>query len=550
MRNTTLVARALYDNVAETPDELSFHRGDIITVHEQNTGGLRGWWLCSLHGKHGVAPGNRLRLLVGAAVPPALQSQLHLQLHNQSPPIPIGSQSRSHSLTSEVIYQVPVPFPQADTKTRTDHRNIPLRTTNWDTEDKDIESVKSRSCPPDVVSVMKNQDSLYDIPSAFGKRPMATSNSTALFCQGISQHLDTNNGIYDTPVPLNTSGQNHNGVSEPSDLCKDKHTSDYDIPKKATGPSNCGLQMHGKGSDKIVTLEPMQYVESEPGEFPQPVNDAPQVYSNPCTFQLQPEVLCAQMITNQVSHGSLESNDRSSIGSSNSSSCSNLSERLSFTNMDPLLPTSLPVPQPAVPEYQWHARTKPPPTDMGGGQTFHACDVTESTITVPPQSRRMYHIEDQIELIQIYHFETPAEQDPNSFRNICQTSISCSDSHLLCTFSKPLFALFDAIEACVTQLSPVPPHPTPMQLLESGRTVAYRARELATATEKVEGSASQDNLRSAAHDLRMGLERAAVAIEKSSKTVALHSPMAGLCERARALRDKMAASVTWLRDPC
>uniref|UniRef100_UPI00358F2358 uncharacterized protein n=1 Tax=Myxine glutinosa TaxID=7769 RepID=UPI00358F2358 len=307
--------------------------------------------------------------------------------------------------------------------------------------------------------------------------------------------------------------------------------------------------MQGKGSNGIVTLEPaVQYLAFEPDEIPRPVKDAPHVHSNPCIFQLQPEGVSATMITNQGSHGSLESNYRSSIGSSNSSSSSNLSERLSFTNMDPLLPTSFPSTQTAVPKYYCHAQVNASPTDMGGSRMIRACDVTESTIMLPPQSHRMYHIEDQIELIQIYHFEAPAEQDPNSFRNICQTSISCSDSHLLHTFSKPLLALFDAIEACVTQLSPTPPHPTPMQLLESGRMVACRARELASATEKVQGSANQDSLRSAAHDLRMELERAAVAIEKSSKTVALHSPMAGLCEGARALRDKMAASVTWLRD--
>ena len=45
------VARALYDNIAETPDELAFRKGDVLTVLEQNTGGLEGWWLCSLRGR-------------------------------------------------------------------------------------------------------------------------------------------------------------------------------------------------------------------------------------------------------------------------------------------------------------------------------------------------------------------------------------------------------------------------------------------------------------------------------------------------------------------
>lgn len=60
-----VLAKALYDNVAESPDELSFRKGDIMTVLERNTQGLEGWWLCSLHGRQGIVPGNRLKILVG-----------------------------------------------------------------------------------------------------------------------------------------------------------------------------------------------------------------------------------------------------------------------------------------------------------------------------------------------------------------------------------------------------------------------------------------------------------------------------------------------------
>lgn len=41
-------AKAIYDNIAESVDELAFRKGDILTVIEQNTEGLDGWWLCSL----------------------------------------------------------------------------------------------------------------------------------------------------------------------------------------------------------------------------------------------------------------------------------------------------------------------------------------------------------------------------------------------------------------------------------------------------------------------------------------------------------------------
>lgn len=55
----------MYDNVSEAPDELTFKKGDILTVLEQNSNGLEGWWLCSLKGRQGIAPGNRLRIIPG-----------------------------------------------------------------------------------------------------------------------------------------------------------------------------------------------------------------------------------------------------------------------------------------------------------------------------------------------------------------------------------------------------------------------------------------------------------------------------------------------------
>jgi enhancer-of-filamentation protein 1 len=56
-------AKAIYDNMAESVDELAFRRGDILDVVEQNADGLDGWWLCSLRGRVGLCPGNRLRVI-------------------------------------------------------------------------------------------------------------------------------------------------------------------------------------------------------------------------------------------------------------------------------------------------------------------------------------------------------------------------------------------------------------------------------------------------------------------------------------------------------
>ncbi|XP_034019970.1 LOW QUALITY PROTEIN: embryonal Fyn-associated substrate-like [Thalassophryne amazonica] len=63
MSVSTVLAKALFDNTSESPEELAFRKGDILMVLEQEQSGGPGWWLCSLHGKQGIAPANRLRLL-------------------------------------------------------------------------------------------------------------------------------------------------------------------------------------------------------------------------------------------------------------------------------------------------------------------------------------------------------------------------------------------------------------------------------------------------------------------------------------------------------
>ncbi|KAM6894854.1 embryonal Fyn-associated substrate [Lycodopsis pacificus] len=69
MSVSTVLAKALFDNAAESPEELAFRKGDILMVLEQEQGGGPGWWLCSLHGRQGIAPANRLRLLQTAPPP-------------------------------------------------------------------------------------------------------------------------------------------------------------------------------------------------------------------------------------------------------------------------------------------------------------------------------------------------------------------------------------------------------------------------------------------------------------------------------------------------
>lgn len=65
-RPQALLARALYDNHPDCSYELAFCRGDILTILEQNVPESEGWWKCLLHGRQGLAPANRLQLLLEA----------------------------------------------------------------------------------------------------------------------------------------------------------------------------------------------------------------------------------------------------------------------------------------------------------------------------------------------------------------------------------------------------------------------------------------------------------------------------------------------------
>uniref|UniRef100_A0A3B4CUF3 SH3 domain-containing protein n=1 Tax=Pygocentrus nattereri TaxID=42514 RepID=A0A3B4CUF3_PYGNA len=100
----TLFAKALYDNTAESLDELAFHKGDIVTVMEQNVEGSTGWWKCSLHGKEGLAPANRLmRLSQAEAEALGLRSQSIYQIPKVPQPLEVPSMQAT---------QVTTPFPQ------------------------------------------------------------------------------------------------------------------------------------------------------------------------------------------------------------------------------------------------------------------------------------------------------------------------------------------------------------------------------------------------------------------------------------------------------
>jgi len=64
MSTAKVFAIALYDNEAESDDELTFKKNDLLQVLECDYMGMEGWWLCKLikANKMGLAAGNRLKV--------------------------------------------------------------------------------------------------------------------------------------------------------------------------------------------------------------------------------------------------------------------------------------------------------------------------------------------------------------------------------------------------------------------------------------------------------------------------------------------------------
>ncbi|XP_053171449.1 cas scaffolding protein family member 4 [Scomber japonicus] len=113
------LAKALYDNTAECADELAFRKGDIVTVMHQNVAGTSGWWMCSLYGRQGLAPANRLQLLPQTVTTAASLSHVtekhkltdakgddNVQNIYQIPSVPRPSSSPAYE-RMDMIYKVP-----------------------------------------------------------------------------------------------------------------------------------------------------------------------------------------------------------------------------------------------------------------------------------------------------------------------------------------------------------------------------------------------------------------------------------------------------------
>ncbi|XP_022442373.1 enhancer of filamentation 1 isoform X4 [Delphinapterus leucas] len=253
-----LMARALYDNVPECAEELAFRKGDILTVIEQNTGGLEGWWLCSLHGRQGIVPGNRVKLLIG----PVQETS-----SSQDPPTsglmhqPFGQQKlyqmpNLQGAPRDTIYQVPPSY---------QNQGIYQVPTGHGTQEQDVYQV-----PPSVQRGIAGANGphlskkVYDIPPSSVKGPVFSVPVGEIKPQGVYDIPPTKGGYaipppacrdeaglrekeYDFPPPMRHAGRPD---GRPEGV--------YDIPPAGTKP--LGKDLHAKyNGDATAELAPRRH---------------------------------------------------------------------------------------------------------------------------------------------------------------------------------------------------------------------------------------------------------------------------------------------------
>ncbi|KAK6490903.1 enhancer of filamentation 1-like [Huso huso] len=261
MKYKNLMAKALYDNVPESPEELAFRKGDILTVIEQNTGGLEGWWLCSLHGRQGIAPGNRLKLLIGPMFDSHSPNQTTTTQSSQQQGYP-ASITQNSSFTDSV-YQVPpchqnqqsiYQVPPSHSPTGKDIYQVPpsVQRSIWGTDglpSKVVTPVRvgqgyayeslSRMCQQDVYDVPPiRPQGVYDIPPTMQKGPMSPGQMGDPRAQGVYDIPPSTQGVYSTPLqregnydfppPMRNKAEGVYDVPPPS--IKPQGHSNYDFP--------------------------------------------------------------------------------------------------------------------------------------------------------------------------------------------------------------------------------------------------------------------------------------------------------------------------------
>lgn len=270
---TNCIARAMYDNIAEAPDELAFRKDDILTVLEQNTAGLEGWWLCSLRGRQGICPGNRLRLIPGVyeVTEPqiissnCIQDQNHFnhESKHQSWHANLNTVTSQQKLGDLLTYDTP------QKTVDTNGYNIPpinhaLDRLTSDFTKRPLSIGSSSGCCSDSYDPLPNQHPLvskesYDVPRQLNIQVTPSSSISSLSTGGIGSSTSESESNRSSSVGLDYDiPRNRTLAYLPSELQNLTISSqDYDVPSTSLQPKelsidlNCALECLDKLTSEV-----------------------------------------------------------------------------------------------------------------------------------------------------------------------------------------------------------------------------------------------------------------------------------------------------------
>ncbi|XP_076810432.1 enhancer of filamentation 1-like [Clavelina lepadiformis] len=246
-----VLARAVYENVSESQEELAFKRGDVVTVIEQNTSGLEGWWLCSFQGRQGIAPGNRLQILPG--MHGSRQSTSGEDTYDV-PPTHIWNRPVLEDAYDEE-YDVPRRQPQTNYNNNnmlnldspTEIYDIPRSTSRRPVHGDDDDEVYDIPTAAVPVRGLDAEQEVYNIPSNFSAipDPMAVYDVPPLVSRGPQSHPEE---VYDVPPrridqPL---GSDMILVQDPEEL--------YDVPPTRIEDRTLKYRHESTGSDVVYDI--------------------------------------------------------------------------------------------------------------------------------------------------------------------------------------------------------------------------------------------------------------------------------------------------------
>jgi len=232
---------ALFDNVADTPDELAFRNGDVMQIVEQDIPASPGWMLCILRGRQGLCPKNRVRILT--ETDQLLQREGRRRSWNLQPNKVVTPQKYGdvylYDMPSNAAveplahYDVPPTSHQAVGGVVTEERyDVPkaVASSGAITPSSSLSSLTTDSNRSSLIQ----QD--YDIP-----RPLPQQKTVPME----SQKLQPSISVHLSPLPRNNEGQDLSPLGE---HCGSQQT--YDVPKS----ENVILDMT-RALDWLVRLE-------------------------------------------------------------------------------------------------------------------------------------------------------------------------------------------------------------------------------------------------------------------------------------------------------